>query len=159
MKNIVEMCAVVAICSVILLTGKFLAGETLKTLQGYRSEYSDTAAHANLEEYKCMSYKQGMFDFDIQVEFVKMEGAVGKWIPSLDTIRLAPNGGMDIDTVAHEVHHMVENKMKEYNVQDSHYAAYLQGNWTGCVWKIVQEQQRKDRLKSKFYFFNDVKQL
>lgn len=46
--------------------------------------------------------------------------------------------GSDIDTVAHEVHHMVDTMMKRYNIQDDHYAAWLQGSFTSCIWHIVE---------------------
>lgn len=113
-------------------------------------DYHETSAFAHLKENKCLASGNYFDGLEVQVVFTEMDGAVGRWTPSERKIELSPKGGMDVDTVAHEVFHMVEDVMRWYQIPDPHYGAYLQGNWTACVWKLVENEQEKDKPKFRF---------
>lgn len=118
-------------------------------------DYTDTSAVPNHDENICKS-TGNFFDIEVAVSYVNdpvdMEGVVGMWVASRDTIMLRTDHGADIDTVAHEVSHMVDTMMERYKVQDNHYEAWLQGQWTRCVWEIV-ETDLMEAGKLKIYRF------
>lgn len=123
--------------------GTLLATEVEFSLAKQPTDYSDTSSFAYHDENRCKS--TGNF-FDINIEVVypsEMEDAVGRWVARNDEIELELGRGSDIDTIAHEVHHMVDTMMDRYNVKDDHYAAWLQGSFTRCVMEIVEEDLKK----------------
>lgn len=104
-------------------------------------DYSDTSAFAYHKENICRS-TGNFFDIELRISYhpaEAMPNAIGKWIPGAYAIMLREDVGMDIDTIAHEVSHMVDTVMDDYNVKDQHYEAWLQGQWTRCVWEIVEK--------------------
>jgi hypothetical protein len=101
-------------------------------------EYSDTSSFANHKENTCVS-TGNHFDIELKVKYERMETNVGEWRPVSYTMVLDPVGGMDLDTVAHEVSHFVDTVMHDYALLDDHYEAYLQGSWTKCVWELVEK--------------------
>lgn len=78
----------------------------------------------------------------------------GEWDPTSRTIALSQSKGLDVDTVSHEVAHVVETLFEIYNFEDSHYGPHIQGDFTACVWDIVQEDVRLSEKEEKFKFAN-----
>lgn len=102
-------------------------------------EYGDLGAIRNKDV--CISTSTQLPYWEVKVEIVdELDDAVGRWNPLYKSIQLRDRGGTDIDTVAHEVYHMVEDVMDWYDITDPHVGAYLQGNWTKCVLGVVQHQ-------------------
>jgi len=120
-------------------------GMVFSNLESSIGGYHETSAFAHFEKNKCVATGDYFDGMEVQVNFKELDGAVGRWIPSQMTIDLSPKGGMDVDTVAHEVFHFVEDVMEWYDIKDPHYGAYLQGNWTDCVWQLVLHEQEKDK--------------
>lgn len=107
------------------------------------SDYSDTSSFAYHDKNICKS-TGNFFDIEISVEYPSdTKNFVGRWEPRKNRILLELGAGSDIDTIAHEVHHMVDTMMNRYGVEDDHYGAYLQGSFTRCVWEIVEEDLKK----------------
>ena len=102
-------------------------------------EYGDTGALRNGNV--CVSTSRQLPYWKVKVDVVDDLGtALGSWHPTAKNIKLSEKGGIDIDTVSHEVYHMVEDVIEWYNITDPHMGAYLQGNWTRCVLEVVQHQ-------------------
>lgn len=78
----------------------------------------------------------------------------GRWEVERQRILLSMSTGLDIDTVAHEVSHAVDSIMDEYQFQDEHYEAYLQGRLTRCIWEIVDYDINPPEKEEKFRFSN-----
>lgn len=92
---------------------------------------------------KCLSTSQQLPWWEVHVVIVEeSDNFNGQWEsgPAGYWIKLLKGSGTDVDTIAHEVYHMVEHIMETANVEDPHVGAYLQGNWTECVLSIVQRQ-------------------
>lgn len=106
----------------------------------HKYEYGDTGAISN--ENICISTSRQLPNWFIKVLVVDEieDNAVGQWSPSEMTIRLKKKGGTDVNTIAHEVYHMVEDIMEQFDITDPHVGAYLQGNWTECVLDVIQHQ-------------------
>lgn len=66
----------------------------------------------------------------------------GRWNPASNTIELMQPNGLSVQTVAHEVSHMVDTFMAQQPNIDPHYEAYMQGFWTWCVYEIMQHDIR-----------------
>lgn len=62
----------------------------------------------------------------------------GRWNADTNTIELMQPTGLNVQTVAHEVSHMVDTFMEQQPTIDPHYEAYMQGFWTWCVYEIMQ---------------------
>lgn len=104
-------------------------------------DYGNTGAFALHSRSSCVGNAEPFKDWEAKVEYRSLEGAVGRWTPSTRTIALDPIGGIDVNTIAHEVAHMVDDMMVIYKVQDPHIEAYLQGNWTECVLFLAVEEK------------------
>jgi len=78
------------------------------------------------------------FTETILIEYPDREDEViGRWIAASNTIHLMQPGGLDVDTVAHEVSHAVDTIMGRNPGIDPHYAAYIQGRMTACVYRVM----------------------
>ena len=112
-------------------------------------EYYEVGAWTHPNKNSCISISLG--DYEVKVVFGEIEGdAIGQWNPSIDTIYLEDYG---VDTVSHEVHHMVDDAYQTFNMGDDHLKAYMQGFYTGCVMEIVE---RYERANSDFNFSSDL---
>lgn len=92
------------------------------------------------EDNECRWQRANVADVSITVNYIEPGDEIdyyGRWIPSENLIVLNSEGGLDINTVAHEVYHVVQTKMDEYEVVDPHWGAYMQGALTNCVWDLV----------------------
>jgi len=109
-----------------------------KMEDGY--EYSDMSvlAHKNT----CIATGRDI-DFKVNIEFdeklLEMHGALGKWYNKTNTLVIKRD--TDIDTVAHEASHIVDDFMKQYRIKEPHYRAYAQGAWTQCVYDVVNNEK------------------
>jgi len=65
------------------------------------------------------------------------DDVIGRWDSNTNTMSLMQPGGLDVQTVAHEVSHMVDSFMAQQPNIDPHYEAYMQGFWTWCVYSIM----------------------
>lgn len=116
---------------------------------GYEQAYR---ARADYQESECRSESE-YFDITIKVDYVPdNDEYAGQWNPAENLILLNEVSGIDISTVAHEVYHMVQTKMREYEVEDPHYGAYLQGAFTECVWSLVERNVIDERRRGLFRF-------
>ena len=92
----------------------------------------------NHDENTCSDNSE-YFDIYFKVVYVaSTTDFAGQWSPQDRVISLNEEGGRDIDTVAHEVSHMVDTVMESHHISDDHFEAYLQGVYTLCVWQIVE---------------------
>ena len=104
------------------------------------SEYQYFDTGAIRDGSTCISTSIQLPYWEVEVKIEEIEGIAGRWHPVDKIIILNPTGGLDVNTVSHEVYHMVEDVMKWYDIEDPHVGAYLQGNWTECVLSVVQRQ-------------------
>lgn len=120
------------------------------------SDYSDAVGTIAYHDENVCASNSEFFDIQVAVRYIPHSPEIefaGQWRPAENLILLNERSGVDIDTVAHEVYHMVETKMKEYKVADPHYGAYLQGAFTNCVWTLV-EQDVIEASQPRFRFAN-----
>lgn len=93
----------------------------------------------------------GTFSEQIKISYpdtIKNEDGsitIGQWDSANNVLSLMQPDGLNIQTVAHEVSHLVDTLMIRYAIQDEHYEAYLQGFWTECVYEILQEDIKNAR--------------
>lgn len=113
-------------------------------------DYSDVMSVINHGNSTCRVYGND-FDFTVNVYYVTGEDYLGLWDGG--DIYLNVNGGLDIDTVAHEAWHAVDTMLIRFPIKDRHYGAYIQGHLTRCVWWLVEEDLI-EAGKLKVYRFN-----
>lgn len=115
-------------------------------------DYSDTSSLAVPAESKCIATSERMSGFEIKIVYEDREGLDGTWNANTKTIMLDTDSGEEVNTIAHEVSHAVDDIMIWYDFKDPHYEAWLQGSYTSCVWQVVQS---KLRAESNFKFYDD----
>lgn len=109
-----------------------------------KKEYEYFDLGAVRKNNTCISASRQLPYWEVDVEFVESDVFAGQWSPWGNKIRLVPGEGDNVDTVAHEVYHMVEDKMEGYNITDPHVGAYLQGSWTACVLDVVHHHEESN---------------
>lgn len=99
-------------------------------------EYWDMSVLAH--ENNCIATGTGI-KFKVNVEFdeelLERNNALAKWYNQTNTLRIKRDA--DVDTIAHEASHIVDDFLKQYRIKEPHYRAYAQGAWTQCVYDIV----------------------
>lgn len=106
------------------------------------------------EDNTCWFKTNELFTEKVQIfypDFNPDTGVLGTWDYASSTIELMQPDGLNIQTVAHEVSHLVDDFMSQQPDIDPHYRAYMQGFWTWCVYEIMLEDI-KDAQESKFGF-------
>ena len=94
----------------------------------------------NLNDNECTFVEGSPFKETVHIYYPEKTDEVnGRWNEDVNVIELMQPTGLDVETVAHEVSHMVDSFMIKYNVQDPHFEAYMQGYWTECVMKIMED--------------------
>lgn len=132
----------------VLLMALYLAVDPFQGVFN-KIEYWEVGAWTHPNKNSCISTELG--DYEVKVVFGEIDGnAIGVWQPRNDTIYLE---AYDVDTVSHEVHHMVDDAYQKFNMGDDHLKAYMQGFYTGCVMEIVE---RYERANSDFNFASDL---
>lgn len=130
----------------LLFTTPFIMGWFINHTQYDRMdetyEWSDMSAFTHPQKDVCIGTGNGI-DFNVDVIFEPNMEPLGRWENDTRTIKLRE---VDIDTVAHEVNHLVKDLVKQYGITDPHYEAYAQGFWTKCVWDIVQRKEVIDGI-------------
>lgn len=104
-------------------------------------DYSDVKSFINHDENTCR-VAGDHFDFTVTVYYAPSEEWSGLWSGDTMEMYLNPKNGMDIDTIAHEAWHAVDDMLVRFDVEDGHYGAYMQGRLTYCVWLLVEEDQK-----------------
>lgn len=86
----------------------------------------------------CWFIDTTVFNEEFKMVYVpRTDDVIGRWDNSNNTISIMFPGGTTTGTVAHEVSHLVDDLMVEYNVDDEHFEAYLQGFLTECFNRIL----------------------
>lgn len=102
----------------------------------------DMSAFTHPTEDRCIATGDDI-DYEINVSFdenyLNDADAIGRWDNRTNTVYLTKK--TDVDTIAHEVSHLVDDFLKQDNLTDPHYRAYAQGYWTQCVYEIVNQQK------------------
>lgn len=116
--------------------------------------YNLARATGDHEENTCWFEDTALWDekvFIVYPDESPDDDVIGTWDYDTRTIALMQPGGLDVQTVAHEVSHMVDDFMAQLPGVDPHYEAYMQGYWTECVWRILQYDIEETR-SGKFRF-------
>lgn len=110
-------------------------------------EFSFVLATPNHASNTCSFSVNGMFSETVHVIYAPLDPeneVLGSWYEDLNVILLTSPDGLTVQTVAHEVSHMVDTFMLQQPDIDPHYEAYMQGYWTECVYDIVREDAEWD---------------
>lgn len=106
-----------------------------KAVDGY--EWWDMAVLAH--ENTCIASGTGI-NFKVTVKFdeelLEANNAIAKWYNQTNTLQIKKDA--DVDTIAHEASHIVDDFLKQYRIEEPHYRAYAQGAWTQCIYDIVK---------------------
>lgn len=116
-----------------------------ETLLEEEPDFSLAIADGHHEYNVCFFADTTLFDETVQIiypDYNPEDKVIGRWHRDYNTIELMKPNGMNVQTVAHEVSHMVDTFMERYPGIDPHYEAYLQGFWTWCVYEIMQHDLR-----------------
>lgn len=96
----------------------------------------------------CKFVNSKYFDETFRVTYPdKVDDTIGRWNSDTFVIELMQPGGLDVDTVAHEVSHAVDTMMALHPDVDPHYAHYIQGRLTLCVMSILGEDLEAASLR------------
>lgn len=93
--------------------------------------YGDMKAKPNFQTNTCT----GVDGYKVYIVHDTSTEELGSWDYENATIRL---NRTSVDTIAHEVHHMVYDYLLDKGISDPHMYAYAQGYWTQCVYDVVQ---------------------
>lgn len=117
------------------------------------SDYNGVQINISHTDNVCRWTRANVADISITVNYTEPSDEIdyfGIWFPAENLIVLNIDGGLDINTVAHEVYHVVQTKMDEYEIADPHWGAYIQGGLTTCVWKLVEQDVNEAEYRSPF---------
>lgn len=129
--------------------GEIISKASFEPYRNDGYEYHDASAWMDHDKNICFS-SGDFFDIEVEILYSTDLGAdeldntvIGQWqtneLTHKNTIYLRDRAGLNIETVSHEVSHMVDTMMVRYKIEDPHFRAYLQGYWTQCVWKVVEQ--------------------
>lgn len=99
------------------------------------------------ESNKCWFKDTTMFNEEVLVVYPeiieyldedKKSEVIGRWNADVNVIELMQPKGLTVQTVSHEVSHMVDTFMERYPGIDPHYEAYMQGYWTECIYQLME---------------------
>lgn len=116
-------------------------------------DYNGIQINISHTDNVCRWTRVNVADISITVNYTEPSDEIdyfGIWFPAENLIVLNIDGGLDINTVAHEVYHVVQTKMDEYEIADPHWGAYIQGGLTTCVWKLVEQDVNEAEHRSPF---------
>lgn len=128
----------------VYLPGNYLSVAEVSEATQEEADYSGIITHISDENNECRVVKENIFDITIYLKYVKPAEDVnyyGQWRPEENLIVLNAAGGINLDTVAHEVYHAVETNMERHQIQDPHYGAYLQGRLTSCISMLIMKDK------------------
>lgn len=102
--------------------------------------YADVSAFMHPTKDACLA-SGNRFKYVVNVVFDDSMEPMGEWLESTKTLKLRDT---DVDTIAHEVNHLVHSMLRENHITDDHMFAYAQGFWTQCVFDIVERHKVVD---------------
>lgn len=127
-----------------------LEAEELKAIHGNQAEvvevtdveqFQAVIADGDHDTNTCFFATTTLFNEKVQVvyrEYNPEDKVAGRWNPNTNTIELMRPVGFNVQTVSHEVSHMVDDFMAQQPTLDPHFEAYMQGFWTWCVYEIMK---------------------
>lgn len=144
------------IITIIFAIGLWMLHVTPEIVQESKPDYTHIKAEVTDHDNNICTLtfdSESVYKIDVRY-FEEDETLAGEWDAEFQRIRLSEKSGLDIDTVAHEVSHAIDYIMIEYQIEDHHYEAYMQGQLTLCIWQIVQEDVNPKEPEDKFRFAN-----